>query len=155
MGTRHLSPTGLARSAVIDSHAMGHLPLLFIDKVMAIQVYGIPTCGTCKKAFHWLQANGVDYESINTKDHPPTQFMIAAWVTTLGSKPMRNTSGQSYRALGDEKKTWTDAQWSEAFTQDAMLLKRPLFVCDGVALSVGFTPSEALLNTVSATVQMS
>lgn len=112
---------------------------------MAIQVYGIPTCGTCKKAFQWLQANGVDYEFINTKDQPPTQPMIDAWVTKLGSKPMRNTSGQAYRALGDEKQTWTDAQWVEAFTQNAMLLKRPLFVRDGVALVVGFTPSEALL----------
>ncbi len=122
---------------------------------MAIQVYGISTCGTCKKAFQWLQANGVDYEFINTKDHPPTQDMIGDWVTKLGSQPMRNTSGQSYRALGDEKKTWTDAQWIEAFTQDAMLLKRPLFAYDGVALSIGFTPSEALLNTVLATAQTS
>ncbi len=119
---------------------------------MAIQVYGIPTCGTCKKAFQWLQANGVDYEFINTKDHPPTQLMINAWVTTLGSKPMRNTSGQAYRTLGYEKQTWTDVQWIEAFNQDSMLLKRPLFVCDGVALSAGFTPSEALL-TILATVQ--
>ncbi len=118
-----------------------------------IQVYGIQTCGTCKKAVQWLQANGVDYEFINTKDHPPTQSMIDAWVKKLGSKPMRNTSGQSYQALGDQKKTWTDAQWIEAFAQDAMLLKRPLFVCDGAALSVGFTPSKTLLNTILATVQ--
>ncbi|PSB19722.1 arsenate reductase [Phormidesmis priestleyi ULC007] len=116
---------------------------------MAIQVYGIPTCGTCKKAFQWLKANGIDYEFINTKDHPPTQSMIDAWVSTLGSKPMRNTSGHSYRSLGDEKKTWTDAQWVEAFTQDAMLLKRPLFVCDDVAIAVGFTPSEDLLTALA------
>lgn len=115
---------------------------------MAIQVYGIPTCGTCKKAFQWLKVNSIDYEFINTKDHPPTQSMIGAWVSTLGSKPMRNTSGHSYRSLGDEKKTWTDAQWVEAFTQDAMLLKRPLFVCDSKAIAVGFTPSEDLLTAL-------
>lgn len=112
---------------------------------MAIQVYGIPTCGTCKKAFQWLKANGIDYEFINTQDYPPTRSTISSWVSTLGSKPMRNTSGHSYRSLGDEKKTWTDAQWTEAFTQDAMLLKRPLFACDDVAIAVGFSPSEDLL----------
>lgn len=105
---------------------------------MFIQVYGIPNCGTCKKALTWLQDNNIDYEFINTKETPPKSEMIRNWVKSLGSTPMRNTSGQSYRALGDEKKIWTDEQWIDAFTHDAMLLKRPLFVKDGVAVLVGF-----------------
>ena len=110
---------------------------------MTIKVYGIPNCGTCKKAIKWLEANSVDYEFINTKDHPPEQSMLTSWVTALGNKPMRNTSGKSYRALGEEKKTWTDQQWVEAFANDAMLLKRPLFVKDGQAVLVGFRGAEA------------
>lgn len=105
---------------------------------MALQVYGIPNCGTCKKAFQWLAANNIEYEFINTKEQPPSRSMIQAWVQALGSKPMRNTSGQSYRAIGDEKTSWTDEQWIEAFAKDAMLLKRPLFVKDGTAVAVGF-----------------
>ena len=105
---------------------------------MSLKVYGIPTCGTCKKALDWLTANQIDYEFINTKEQPPTQSMVQAWVGTLGSKPMRNTSGQSYRALGSEKQDWTDAQWVEAFAQDAMLLRRPLFEKAGTAVLVGF-----------------
>lgn len=105
---------------------------------MALQVYGIPNCGTCKKAFKWLQDNGIDCEFINTKENPPSRTMIENWVKVLGSKPMRNTSSQSYRALGDEKKTWTDKEWIDAFARDAMLLKRPLFVKDEVAIAVGF-----------------
>lgn len=112
---------------------------------MSIQVYGIPNCSTCKKALQWLQANQVDYDFINTKEHPPTRAMIQAWVASLGAKSMRNTSGQSYRALGDEKKTWNDAEWVNAFAQDAMLLKRPLFVKEGDAVLVGFRASEAEL----------
>ncbi len=103
-----------------------------------IQVYGIPTCGTCKKAFQWLAANGIEYEFINIKEQPPSRNMIQAWVKTLGYKPMRNTSGQSYRALGDQKDSWTEEQWIDAFSKDAMLLKRPLFVKDGTAVVVGF-----------------
>ncbi|MEO1400919.1 MAG: Spx/MgsR family RNA polymerase-binding regulatory protein [Cyanobacteria bacterium J06635_1] len=105
---------------------------------MTIQVYGIPNCGTCKKAFQWLDSQGIEYDFINTKEHPPTHTMVAEWVKALGSKPMRNTSGQSYRALGDEKKEWSDEQWIEAFAKDAMLLKRPLFVKDNQAVLVGF-----------------
>lgn len=105
---------------------------------MSLQVYGIPNCGTCKKALTWLQNNNIDYEFINTKESPPTADKIQNWVKSLGAAPMRNTSGQSYRALGEERKTWTDEQWIEAFAKDAMLLKRPLFVKDGTALLVGF-----------------
>ena len=110
---------------------------------MSIKLYGIPNCGTCKKAIKWLQENNVNYEFINTKEHPPTQDTIASWVKELGNKPMRNTSGKSYRALAADKKTWTDEQWIEAFAADAMLLKRPLFTRDDNAVLVGFRASEA------------
>ncbi|MHC5598957.1 MAG: Spx/MgsR family RNA polymerase-binding regulatory protein [Nostoc sp.] len=105
---------------------------------MSIQVYGIPNCGTCKKALTWLQHNNIDYQFINTKETPPTREQIQNWVKSLGFTPMRNISGQSYRILGDDLKTWTDEQWIEAFANDAMLLKRPLFVKDGTAVLVGF-----------------
>jgi arsenate reductase (glutaredoxin) len=116
---------------------------------MLMQVYGIPTCGTCKKTFQWLADHGVEYEFINTKINPPTRSMITDWVDSLGVKAMRNTSGQSYRSLGDEKHNWTDEQWIEAFTQDAMLLKRPLFVKEGKAVLVGFRNSEDLVSWIT------
>ena len=112
---------------------------------MALQVYGIPNCGTCKKAFTWLDNTGVEYDFINTKENPPTQAQLQDWVSTLGFKPMRNTSGQSYRALGTEKDNWGDAEWVEAFAKDAMLLKRPLFVKDGTAVLVGFKDTDAVI----------
>jgi arsenate reductase len=112
---------------------------------MTLTVYGIPNCGTCKKALQWLADHHIEYDFINTKEHPPTSKVIEAWVKTLGNKPLRNTSGQSYRALGEKKQTWTDAQWVDAFAQDAMLLKRPLFVKAGKAVMVGFRASEAVL----------
>ncbi|MEX0269854.1 Spx/MgsR family RNA polymerase-binding regulatory protein [Leptolyngbyaceae cyanobacterium UHCC 1019] len=112
---------------------------------MSIQVYGIPNCGTCKKAFTWLKNQGVEYEFIDTKEQPPNQETIQAWVEALGVKPMRNTSGQSYRSLGAEKDSWTEDQWVAAFAKDAMLLKRPLFVKDGAAVLVGFRDQEVVI----------
>jgi arsenate reductase (glutaredoxin) len=113
--------------------------------IMSLQVYGIPNCGTCKKAIMWLQNQGIEYEFINTKENKPTTQMIESWVQSLGSKSMRNTSGQSYRALGEVKQTWTDKQWVEAFAKDAMLLKRPLFVKDNMAVLVGFRATEEVM----------
>ena len=112
---------------------------------MSLKVYGIPNCGTCKKAIAWLQENKIEHQFINTKEQPPSKSAIANWVATLGNKPMRNTSGKSYRALAEDKKAWTDEQWIEAFAEDAMLLKRPLFTKDDRAVLVGFRASETEL----------
>lgn len=109
-----------------------------------LQVYGIPTCSTCKKALKWLDAQGVTYTFINTKLQPPTTNQVQDWVVALGYASLRNTSGQSYRALGPEKAGWTDQEWITAYSQDAMLLKRPLFVQGGQAVAVGFRDSETL-----------
>jgi arsenate reductase len=114
---------------------------------MSLQVYGIPNCGTCKKALQWLNANGVEYEFIDTKKQPPTSIQIAEWLDFLGNKPLRNTSGQSYRSLGADKQDWSDEQWAAAFAQDAMLLKRPLFVKDGQAVLVGFRDKDAVIRS--------
>jgi len=115
---------------------------------MALQVYGIPNCGTCKKAFAWLENHNIDYEFIDTKVNPPDQEQITQWVSELGFKPMRNTSGQAYRALGDEKQAWGDPEWISSFSENAMLLKRPLFVKDGKAVLVGFRAKEEVLQDV-------
>ncbi len=109
---------------------------------MSIQVYGIPNCSTCKKALIWLENHQIPYEFINTKIDKPSQEMITKWVENLGNKPLRNTSGKSYRELGEIKKDWTDQEWIKAFSQDAMLLKRPLFVKDGKAILTGFRAKE-------------
>lgn len=111
---------------------------------MTLYVYGIPNCGTCKKAIEWLEENNVAYQFINTKENPPQEKMIKEWVNTLGVKSMRNTSGMSYRALGEEKNSWTEADWIKAFAKDAMLLKRPLFVKNNQAVLVGFRANEAV-----------
>jgi len=109
---------------------------------MSFQVYGIPNCGTCQKALKWLDTQGLVYEFINTKEHPPTREMIQNWVKCLTAKAMRNTSGRSYRELGEEKQNWKDEEWIEAFAQDAMLIKRPLIVKNDTAVLVGFRAKE-------------
>lgn len=115
---------------------------------MTLQVYGIPNCGTCKKARQWLDKNDVAYTFIDTKVAPPSKADIEAWIAELTARPMRNTSGQAYRALGDERNTWSDVEWATAFAENAMLLKRPLFVQDGKAVLVGFRAQEEKLKAL-------
>lgn len=76
--------------------------------------------------------------------------MIQDWVEALGAREMRNTSGKSYRDLGEEKQNWGDEQWVSAFAEDAMLLKRPLFVKAGKAVMAGFhAPEDAMIQKLT------
>jgi len=105
---------------------------------MALTVYGIPTCGTVKKARKWLDERGVSYAWVDFRSAPPTPAQVASWVDAFGAKAMRNTSGGAYRALPEEKKTWSDAEWAERFAGDPMLIKRPIVERDGTPVQVGF-----------------
>ena len=110
---------------------------------MTIKIYGISTCGTVKKAKKWLDERGVDYEWSDFRKNPPAKTQVTSWANAFGSKKMRNTSGGAYRALGEEKKTWDDAQWVKAFNEDSMLIKRPIIERDGAPIMVGFRGDDA------------
>lgn len=109
---------------------------------MALTVYGIPTCGTVKKARKWLDERGADHTWIDFRAAAPSQEKVEAWVQAFTAQKMRNTSGGAYRALGDEKKDWSDEVWAEKFAQDPMLIKRPIIERDGVPVQVGFRGSD-------------
>ena len=113
---------------------------------MTLQVYGIPNCGTCKKAVKWLEANEVPYEFVNTKLAPPGIDALRDWVNAIGNQPLRNTSGRLYRNIHAKKRdSMTDEDWAIAFAAEPMLLKRPIFVRDGVAVLTGFRAPESTL----------
>lgn len=105
---------------------------------MTLTVYGIPSCGTVRKARAWLDARGVAHTFVDLRETPPARSTIDAWIAAFGSKALRNTSGGSYRALGPEKDAWDDAQWAAAFAADPMLVKRPVITRDGAPVMVGF-----------------
>lgn len=114
---------------------------------MDFTLYGIPTCDTCRRAQKWFTTHKIAYTWVNTREVPPTKSQIETWVKTIGSKAMKNTSGKSYRALPADKNTWTDAQWVEAFTNDPMLLKRPLITKGDQAIGTGLKGTDAEIKT--------
>jgi len=115
---------------------------------MAIQIYGISSCSTVKRAAKWFEAAGCDVESNDFRRTPVSLEKVSSWVKAFGAKAMKNTSGGSYRALGTEKDQWDDAQWAHAFAQDVMLIKRPVIEKDGVPLVVGFRKSDEELRSL-------
>ncbi len=101
-------------------------------------VYGITTCGTVKKARAFLDEKKHPYTFVDFRQTPPSAKQVQQWVSAFGAAALKNTSGQSYRALPEAKAEWTEAEWAKRFTADPMLIKRPVIERDGSPHSVGF-----------------
>lgn len=108
---------------------------------MSVRVYGYDKCGTCKKAYSWLEAHGVEYEKVSIVDAPPSAAELGAIRAAAGVtiRKLFNTSGQSYRNGGWKERLpgLSEDEALAALAADGKLIKRPLVVGDGFAL-VGF-----------------
>jgi arsenate reductase len=103
--------------------------------------YHYPNCSTCKKARKWLDARGVEVNTIDLVATPPSAAELAR-VLERGGLELRklfNVSGQSYREGGwkDRLATIERAAALAALAADGKLIKRPILLGDDFAL-VGF-----------------
>ena len=105
---------------------------------MSIIVWGIATCSTVKKAQRALDDHAISYQARDVRADPPTRADIVRFVAGVGVVALKNTSGNSYRALPAASRQWSDEAWIDAFFADPMLLKRPIIERDGVTVGVGF-----------------
>jgi arsenate reductase len=112
--------------------------------VGGLVVWGIPSCGTVKKARAWLAEHGHAHAFVDLRQMPPSSSTIARWARAFGVSAMKNTSGGSYRALPDDKDSWSDERWLQAFSADPMLVRRPVVEKDGQPLQVGWRAPPSL-----------
>ena len=110
-----------------------------------MKVYGIPTCGTYKKAIKWFTDNNISFESINLRESAPTKEEMQKYheISGLEIKKFFNTSGKLYREL-DIKNKQKELTLKEIYTllaENPMLIKRPL-VIDGDYVRTGFKEEE-------------
>lgn len=109
---------------------------------MSVRVFGYDKCGTCKKAYKWMEAHGVEFQKLPIVDQPPSADELAQIRELAGveTRKLFNTSGQSYRNGGWKERlpSLSDAEAFEALAADGKLIKRPLVVGEGFAL-VGFS----------------
>ena len=103
-----------------------------------IKVYGIKNCDTMKKAFAWLEANGVDYEFIDYKKAAIASGHLPDWNARAGWQQLLNTRGMMWRRLSDDERQDVDEAKALSLMADyPTLIKRPL-LDDGSALLIGF-----------------
>ena len=116
-----------------------------------LKVYSYSRCTTCRKALAWLDSQGLSAEVVDITVLPPDRQTLVHALQHFGQvKPLFNTSGQSYRALGAAVvKAMADDEAIDALAADGKLIKRPFVCCGDGTFLVGFKPevwADALLS---------
>lgn len=107
-----------------------------------LNFYWYPKCSTCKKAKAWLDEQGVEYQTIDMIETPPTKEQLMAWMdlTDLPVRRFFNTSGVRYRE--QELKTivndFSNEEAADRLKVDGMLIKRPILEKSGEPVILGF-----------------
>ena len=105
-----------------------------------IKIFGIKNCDTMKKAFVWLEANGVAYEFIDYKKAGVAETNLPDWIARAGWEKLLNTRGLMWRKLSDDERVAVDEQKAlKLMAQYPSLIKRPV-LDTGNQLLVGFSP---------------
>lgn len=104
-----------------------------------------PKCSTCQKAKKWLIDHGIKFDERNIVEQNPIICELENWINLSGKdlKKWFNTSGLKYKELNLKEKLpiMSDEEKIKLLSSDGMLVKRPIFVNDKIALC-GFKEEE-------------
>ena len=107
-----------------------------------IKVYGIKNCDTMKKAFAWLEAQGVAFEFIDYKKAGVVESHLPDWNRRAGWKVLLNTQGMMWRRLSNDERAEVDETKALALMNDyPTLIKRPV-LDTGNKMLIGFNPEK-------------
>jgi arsenate reductase len=102
-------------------------------------IYGIKNCDTMKKAFTWLEDNGVAYTFHDYKEKGISRHKIEEWMKHKNLDELINMKGTTYKGLTDaEKKSTSNPEKAiELMMANTSMIKRPL-VEKGKEIILGF-----------------
>ncbi len=91
-----------------------------------IKMYGIPTCGSIKKAKKFFNDNNIEFEFIDFKKKPVGCDKINEWLKQVDIKTLFNSRGTKYRTLKLKELNLDDDSKIEWLCKENLLIKRPV-----------------------------
>ncbi len=115
-------------------------PVKESGSILTITLYGIKNCDTMKKAWTWLDAQGVVYRLHDYKVSGVSREQLERWCRLVGWEVLLNRAGTTFRKLPDTDKTGLNESKAIALmlAQPAMI-KRPVLET-GKEILIGFKP---------------
>lgn len=105
-----------------------------------MNLYGLKTCDTCRKARKALDAAGIGYTYTDVRSDGVSKDVLHHMITKAGRDAIVNTRSTTWRGLdADQRKlVENDAGASSLLRDHPTLMKRPIIVL-GEAVHVGWT----------------
>jgi Spx/MgsR family transcriptional regulator len=109
-----------------------------------MKLYGIPNCGTVKKARTALESRGIAYEFHDFKKQGVTETLISGWLKQVGWQKLLKKTGPTWGKLPQEVKDSIkdDASALALMLQQPNVIKRPVLEQDGRVLATGFNEAD-------------
>jgi arsenate reductase len=109
---------------------------------MAITVFGIASCDTCRKARRWLEKNGFEYHYHDIRLDGLPVTALKDWVRRAGWETVLNRRSITWRRIPDVDKDVTGPEDAmELMREYPTIIKRPVLSA-GKLLLVGFDADE-------------
>lgn len=105
-----------------------------------MDIYGIKTCDTCRKARKWLDEAGVAYRWHDLREETPDEGTVQHWLNEVGVDKLVNRRSTTWRGLDDaDRERAATVEGAQSLLQEhPLLVKRPL-IDTGEVVLVGFT----------------
>jgi arsenate reductase (glutaredoxin) len=109
-----------------------------------MKLYGIPNCGTVKKARTWLDEHRIAYEFIDFKKQAITENLLSDWLTQIGWQKLLKKTGPTWGQLPETLKSSikSNASALPLLLEKPNIIKRPVLVHKGKVLATGFNETE-------------
>jgi Spx/MgsR family transcriptional regulator len=110
---------------------------------MTVKVFGIPNCGSVKKARTWLEENNIDVDFHDFKKLGIDEEHLNKWCNTLGWEKVINKRGLTWRGLDEKvKETISDQQTAvKLMLTHTSVIKRPV-IETSKAIIIGYDEAE-------------
>lgn len=93
-----------------------------------IEVWGLKTCDTCRKALAWLSAEGIAHRFRDVRADGLDAAALGRWIDELGWEALVNSRGTTWRGLPEGDRAGLDAAKAKALIlAHPALMKRPVF----------------------------
>jgi arsenate reductase (glutaredoxin) len=115
-----------------------------VVKDIQMKLYGIPNCGTVKKARVFLEARGINYDFHDFKKQGVSEALIAGWLKQVGWQKLLKKTGPTWGQLPDEVKAGIkdDASALALMLEKPNVIKRPVLEQNGKIIATGFTEAD-------------
>jgi arsenate reductase (glutaredoxin) len=109
-----------------------------------MKLYGIPNCGTVKKARNWLDEHGVDYEFHDFRKNGISANLLADWLKQVGWQKLLKKTGPTWGQLPDVVKASVNDNASALalMLEKTNVIKRPVLEHKGKVLATGFNETD-------------